>query len=214
VHGFIRGLTIFRFAPDRPGSIDAERGEDARLQVRPLVLARALGNRQGHLRLCRLLWTPIIAVDRHGSRITVYIALVEAKDLVGSDSTGRQYFHRAGVIKPISNPPYGVLIKGFRRDSLAQQQRRIWMGKELFHTLQRTATTQGSEDHPEDNGPWIDGHLGRYHLLDHLNQANLVGIGLHKGQMLDWVRFDCRWHGIHTALQEGPWFISSHMTQT
>src|SRR5262245_50170098 len=87
------------------------------------------------------------------------------------------------------------------------------MGKKLFQTGQRTATTQGIEDHPEDNGTWIDGHLGRYHLIDHLNQANLVGRGLHKGQMLDWVRFDCRWHEIHTALQEGPWFISSPMTQ-
>jgi hypothetical protein len=66
------------------------------------------------------------------------------------------------------------------------------MGKELFQTVQGTATAQGIEDHAQDNGPWIDGHLSGHQLIDHLDQAHLVGIRLHDGQMLDLVRFDRR----------------------
>src|SRR5262252_4025184 len=75
------------------------------------------------------------------------------------------------------------------------------MGKELFQTVQWAAPTQGIENHAQHNGPWIDGHLGWHHLIDHLDQANLVGIGLHNGQMLDVIRFDRRQNETHTTLQ-------------
>ena len=66
------------------------------------------------------------------------------------------------------------------------------MRKELFQAIQRTPSTQGVEDHAQHNGPRIDRHLRRDQLIDRLDQTNLVGIGLHNGQMLDLVRFDRR----------------------
>jgi len=137
-----------------------------------------------------------------------YIALVDAKDLVARTAkavkTSSCRCHKA-----IEHPPYGVLINGCRRDSLAQQQRPYRDGQRTLPKGTTTATTQGYRGSSRDNGPWIDGHLGRYHLIDHLNQANLVGIGLHTGQMLDLgtLRLSMARDSYHSP--GGPWFISS-----
>ena len=47
--------------------------------------------------------------------------------------------------------------------------------------------------------PGSMGHLRRHHLIDGPDQATLVGIGFHAGQMLDVVRFDRREHERHTT---------------
>jgi len=209
--GCIRGMAILGFAPERPGPIDAERGEDALLQVGPLVLALAMGHRQGHLLLLR---KHIIAVHRHGSRVKVDGALVEAKDLIRPYGTGREDLHRARIIEPISDPPHGVIITGARRDGLAQQQGGIVVSEELFQAVQGAASAQGIEEHAKHNGPWIESHLGRHDLIDHLDEAHLVRLGFHHGQRLDLVRFDRREHETHTTLQSaGVWGISSHAQQ-
>ena len=64
--------------------------------------------------------------------------------------------------------------------------------KELFQAIQGTPATEGIEDHPQHNRPGIDLHLGRHHRMNRFNQADLVRIGFHNGQMLDVVRFDRR----------------------
>jgi hypothetical protein len=48
MHRFLRGLALLRLAPPWAGTIDPQRGEDAWLQGRALVLAIALGNPAGH----------------------------------------------------------------------------------------------------------------------------------------------------------------------
>ena len=47
IHGFIRGIAILRFAPERDSPIHTQGGEDELLQVWPLVLAIAMGDRKG-----------------------------------------------------------------------------------------------------------------------------------------------------------------------
>ncbi len=47
LHGFIRGMAIGWFAPEGDSPIDTQGGEDAWLQVWPLVLALALGDPKG-----------------------------------------------------------------------------------------------------------------------------------------------------------------------
>ena len=98
IDGFIRGIAILGFAPDRNGPIDAECGEDELLQVGPLVLAIAMGNCKGPLLRLR---KHIIAIHRHGSRIKVDVALVEAKDLISPYGTGCEDLHRARIIEPV-----------------------------------------------------------------------------------------------------------------
>src|SRR5262245_2764040 len=130
----------------------------------------------------------------------MHIALVEAKDAIGLDGTGREHLHRAGVIEAIQDPSYRIVLKGLRRDRLAQQQGRILLSKKLFQAIEGTPSTQGIENHAQHNGPWIDRHLRRYSLIDRLDQTHLVRIGLHNGQMLDLVRFDSRENEPHTTL--------------
>ena len=87
-------------------------------------------------------------------------ALIAVKDLLGPYRTGRADLHGARVRAPIEDPSHGVSIKGARRDGLAQQPGRILLGKKRFQTLQRAAAAESIEDHPQDHGPWIDGHRG------------------------------------------------------
>ena len=192
ITGFLRGIALLGLPPDGDRTIDTPGGEDTLLQVWPLVLAIAIGDPKGALVLLGLLGGQILSVDGDRGGIKVDRALVAVQDLLGPDGAGREHLHRARVIEPIQDPPHGVIIKGTRRDGLAQQQGRILVGKELCQTVQGTATAQGVEDHAQDNGPWIDGHLSGHQLIDHLDYAYLVGIRLHDGQMLDLVRFD-RW---------------------
>ena len=196
----------FWLAPERDSPIDTQRGADAWLQGGPLGLARAGRNRQGprlRLGLC-LLWRglrgEILPIDAHRGRITGPIPLVEVQGLIGPYGPGRAHLHRARVREPGSAPPYRVISQGARRDGLAQPQRRILASKQLFQTGLGTAATQGIEHPPEDKGAWIAGHLGWPDLLARLDEANLVRLGFHNGQMLDVVRFDRRQHAPHAAL--------------
>ena len=117
---------------------------------------------------------------------------VPPKDLIGPYGTGRQHFHRAGIIKEIHDPPHGVIMQGARREGLAQHQGGLLVGQALFQARQGTAAASGIEDQAQDNGAWIDGPRGRHSLIDGLDQAHLVSRGFHDGQMLDGVRFDGR----------------------
>jgi hypothetical protein len=64
--------------------------------------------------------------------------------------------------------------------------------QELVQAIQGTPSPAGSEEHAQHNGPWSDGPLGWPYLINRLAQADLVRLGLHKGQMLDRGRFDGR----------------------
>ena len=97
------------------------------------------------------------------------VALVEAKDAIGPDGTGREHLHGAGGIQALQDPAHRIVLKGLGRDGLAQQEGGILVRKELFQAIERTPSTQGIEDHAQHNGPWIDGHLGWHPLIDHLD---------------------------------------------
>ena len=112
-------MAILWFAPQRYGTINTPRGEDAWLQVGALVLAIAIGDPKGHLGLLGLLQGQISPLYRDRGRIQVDVALVEVKDLIGPYRTGREHLHRARVIEPIEDPPHTVISKGARRDRLA-----------------------------------------------------------------------------------------------
>jgi len=92
-------------------------------------------------------------------------------------------------------------MQSVRRDGLAQEESRVLVGQALCQTGQGTAPTQGIEAQAQHNGPWLDSPLGWHQLLDRLDSAHLVGRGLHDGQMLDLIRFDCRQNATHTTLQ-------------
>jgi len=156
-------MAIVRFAPEGYGTIHTQGREDELLQIRPLGLAIAMRNRQGH-RLLRLVLRvrrrPILPIDADRRRIKVHVPLVQPKHLIGTHGAGGEELHSADLVEAIEDTPDGVVMKGLRRDGLAQKQCRVLLGKELLQAVQRTASTQGIEDHAKHNGPWIDGHLG------------------------------------------------------
>ena len=93
-----------RFAPEGDSTIHTQGGENELLQVWPLVLAIAMGNRKGRrllLRVLLVLRREIIPIDAHRGRIEVHIAFVEVKDLISPYRTGREHLHRARIIEPI-----------------------------------------------------------------------------------------------------------------
>ena len=101
VDGFIRGIAILRFAPEGDGTIDAQSREDELLQIRPLILAIALGDPKGSHRLLGLLWRPIIPIDADGRRIKVHVPFVQPIDLIGTHSTGGKNLHGPNGIETL-----------------------------------------------------------------------------------------------------------------
>ena len=93
--------------------------------------------------------------------------------------------------------PDGVIIKGLRRDGLATG-RVSWCVRTLPSDA-GTPATEGIEDHRQHNRAGST-RLGRHHLINGVNQADLVRIGFHNGQMLDLEGLDGRWDRVHTTL--------------
>jgi hypothetical protein len=154
-----------------------------------------MGNRTGD-GLLLLVWLPLrqqrLSRDADGRRSKGHIPFGQPIDLSGTHSTGGKNLPGPHVIEARQHAPDGVIIQGRRRDRLAQQERRILGSKELVQAIQGTAATEGSEAHPKHQRPWIDPPLGRHHRMKRFNQADLVRIGFHNGQMLDLGSFDGR----------------------
>ena len=151
------------------GPVDAQGREDELLQIRLLVFAIAMGTRQGdrwRLLVWRPLWRQIIPIDTDGRGSKVDRLFIQPIGLIGTHSTGGKNLHGPHGIEALQDAPHGVIMKGVRREGLAQQQGRVLVGKALFQTVQGTAPTQGIEDHAQHNSPGIDPHLGRHQLID------------------------------------------------
>jgi hypothetical protein len=99
------------------------------LEVRPFVLALALGHLQGEvLRLGKVIVTP----DTAGGRIKVHRASLQAKPRGRPDGTGREEPHRAKVVEAIEDTARGIVVQGLRGDCLTQKKLSVLLGEELF----------------------------------------------------------------------------------
>ena len=131
------------------------------------------------------------------------IRLVETTHLIRAHGTGREDLHRANRREPLQDTPHRVIIKRLRRQGVAEEQFGVVLGKGLFQAIQRTPTTQGIQNHAEDNRARIHLHIRWHQLIDCLYQANLVRIGLHDGEMLHLVGLNLVWYETHPARQGG-----------
>src|SRR6185503_7320818 len=112
-------IAVLGLAPDRHGAIHAEGGQDAVLEVRPFVLAIAIGHLQGEvLRLGKVIVTP----DTAGGGIKVHIAALPAKPHGCPDRTGRAEPHRAKVVEAIKDTARGIVVQGLWGYSLPQKK--------------------------------------------------------------------------------------------
>ena len=81
------------------------------LEVRPLLLAIAIGHLEGEvLRFSKL----IVAPDTAGGGIKVDIASLQVKPGDRADGAVGQEPHRAEVVKAIEDAPHGIIGKGLR----------------------------------------------------------------------------------------------------
>jgi hypothetical protein len=111
MEGFVRGLAIVALAPDGHGAIHAERGQHKLLEVRPFVLAIAIGHLEGEvLRLGKL----IVAPDTARGGIKVHIAASQVKPRDRADGTIGKEPHGAEVVEAIEDAPHGIIRKGLR----------------------------------------------------------------------------------------------------
>src|SRR5215831_19108867 len=98
-------MPILVLAPNRYSAIDAQSGQHKLLEIRPLVLAIAIGHLVGEvLRFGKL----ILAPDTAGGRIKVHIAALYAKPCGSTDRTGGKKPHGAEVVEAIEDAPHGI----------------------------------------------------------------------------------------------------------
>jgi hypothetical protein len=150
-----------------------------------------------------VLGQPVIPVHTPRGGIEMPRLRVETTDLIRADGTGRADLHRADRREPIQDTPHRVIMQRFRREGFAEQQFGVLLGKALLQAIPRTPTTQGIHNHAEDHRAGSHLHLGWHQRIDGLDQANLVRLGLHDGEMLDLVGLDLVWYETPTALHGG-----------
>ena len=187
IEGLVRRIPILGLAPNRYRTLHAQGGEDELLQVRSLILAIAIGHLEGEVLLLGKL---VIAPDTAGGRSKVHIAALQAKPRGRPDRTGREELHGADVVEAIEDTAHGIIVKGVRRDSLAQEQFGVLMGKALFQALQRAAATQRIQHKAQYDRARVHVHLRGHIVIDEADEAQLVGVGFENGQMLDGVDLD------------------------
>src|SRR5262249_24315248 len=129
IESLIRRIPILGLAPDRYGAIDAEHGQHKLLEVRPLILAIAIGHLEGEVRRLGKL---IVAPDTVRSGIKVHIAALQVKPCGSADRTGGKEPHRAEVVEAIEDAPHGIIIKSVWSEGLAQEEFGVLMGEKLF----------------------------------------------------------------------------------
>src|SRR5215813_1506412 len=122
-------MPILGLAPNRDSAIDAQRGQHKLLEIRPLVLAIALGHLEGEvLRLGKLILTP----DTARGGIKVHITALQAKPCSSADGTGSKEPHSAEVVEAIEDASHDIVVQGVRREGFTQEEFGVLMGKELF----------------------------------------------------------------------------------
>src|SRR5205085_3290691 len=148
IERLVRRITIFRLAPERDSPIHAEHRKHTLLEVRTLILAVAISDAEGHI---LRLGERVIPPDTARGGIKVDIALLQAKLYGSPDRTGREDLHDAHGVEAIEDAADSIIIKGVRRDGLAQEQFGVLMRKKLFQTVQRATTTQRIQHQTQDD---------------------------------------------------------------
>jgi len=109
IEGLLRRIPILGLAPNRHSAFHAQSGEDELLEVRPLLLAIAIGHLEGEvLRLGKLIRAP----DTAGGGIKVYLASLQVTPHDRSDGTVGKEPHSAEVVEAIEDTPHGIIGKG------------------------------------------------------------------------------------------------------
>jgi hypothetical protein len=80
-----------------------------------------------------------------------------------------------------------------RGHRLAEEQCGVLLGEELFQAVQRTAATERIQHQGQHDRTCVHLHRRRHVVIDQADEAQLVGIGLHNGQMVDGVHLDSGW---------------------
>src|SRR5262249_17267531 len=107
------------------------------------------------------------------------------------------------VVEAIEDTSRGIVVQGLRGDCLPQKQLRVLLGEELFQAVQRTTATERIQHHGEHDRPGIHPHLRRHVVIDQADEAQLVGVGLENGQMVDRVHLDSGGYSLHSSLPRG-----------
>jgi len=184
------GLASVDLAPDGHGTIDAEGRQPTRREGGPCIRALAIGalQREG-LCLGQLRLAPATA----GGGINVPRATLHAKPWSGPDRTGRAEPPGAKGVAAIEPTPRGLVVPGLRGDGLPPKQRRVVRGEALFQAVQRPAATERLHHHGQHDRPGIHPPRWRHGVLEQADAAQVVGVGLANGQMVDGVPLDSGW---------------------
>jgi len=131
-------MPILGLAPHRYSALDAQRGQHKRLELRPLVRARARGDLAGEvLRLGKLLITP----DSARGGIQEPITALPAKSCGRAAGTGGTEPHGAEGVEAFEDPPHAIVVQGGRREGCTQEEFGVLLGKALFEAIEWAPAT-------------------------------------------------------------------------
>jgi hypothetical protein len=118
----------------------------------------------------------------------VHLAALPAKPRGRPPRTGREELHSADLLEASEDTAHGILVHGLRRERLADEPCGVWLGKERFHAGQRAAATQRIHHQAPHDRARVHLHR-RGHIVS--DEAQVVGVGFEKGQMVDGVDRAC-----------------------
>jgi len=113
IEDLLRRIPILGLAPKRYSALDAQRGPHKLLEIRPLVLALALGHLAGEVRRLGTLRLP---PDTARGGITVPITARQAQPCGSADGTGGTEPPGAEVVAAIEDAPHDIVVQGVRRE--------------------------------------------------------------------------------------------------
>ena len=158
-----------------------------------------MGEAAGHLLPCA--WQ-VIAIDALGGRLTGHLRRVNTAQPIRAYGAGREHLPRPRRLEARQEPAHMIIVKDLRSEVPAPEQGHVVVGEARFQALQGTPATQGLPHHPAHHGARIDLHLRRHQLIADLHSADLVCIGVHKGQMGDLVDLNLVRYATHPLALE------------
>ena len=132
----------------------------------------------------------VSAPDTAGGRLNVPIAALHTKPRGRPDRTGREALQGAQVRETSEDAPHGLVVQGVWRDRLAQEPCGLLLGTDRCQAVEGAAATERSSHEAPHARAGVHVPLRGPIVLEEAHEAQLVGVGVDHGPMVDGVDLD------------------------